>query len=73
MVLIDQHCVDTLVNNSSEIGERKILCFFLVDPSHPRVSTEHIGDQRQYRATAIDAMSILPKAGNLKYSLIYSL
>jgi hypothetical protein len=43
---IDQHCVDTLKNTSRKIGERKILCFFLVDPNHRTVSTAHIGEQQ---------------------------
>jgi hypothetical protein len=62
----DQHCVDTLMNTSNKTVERKILCFFLVDPTHRVISTQHIGDQnwdRCYRYLAMPLSSILPLAG----------
>jgi hypothetical protein len=35
--------VDTLVNKSAtQIGLRKILCLFLVDPAHRIISTAHV-------------------------------
>jgi hypothetical protein len=39
-IQIDQHCVAPLVNiATSKIGIRKILCFFLVDPTYRTIST----------------------------------
>jgi hypothetical protein len=60
---IDQHCVDTLKNESTSDGIRKILCFFLVDPNHRTVSTAHIGDQqwdRRFERITSSLPSALP-------------
>jgi hypothetical protein len=59
---IDQHCVDTLKNESTSDGIRKILCFFLVDPSQRTVSTAHIGDQQWNHNGGIQLRSSLMTA-----------
>ena len=42
-----QHCVTRLFNPSdTEIASRKILCFFIVDPDNPIVSTLDVSPQQ---------------------------
>jgi hypothetical protein len=47
-----QHCVAPITNTGKEVGLRKILCFFLVDPKVRIPSTLHIGEQNWDRLAA---------------------
>ncbi len=47
-----QHCVAPITNTSKEVGLRKILCFFVVDPKVRIPSTLHIGEQNWERLAA---------------------
>jgi hypothetical protein len=44
-----QHCVTSISNDSEEIGYRKILCFFLINPKITILSSSHVPEQQWER------------------------
>jgi len=41
--------VTKLANNTDQVASRKILCFFIVDPKHPIVSSLEVPPQQWFR------------------------